>query len=51
MNDKEVSPAIHYFKERLGIPYSYQVVSEEGIDVLKNGVRVISASRFLSAFV
>lgn len=51
MNSKDVSPAIHYFRERLEIPYSYQVVSEEEVDLLKNGVRVISASRFLSAFV
>lgn len=46
-----VSPALYYFKEKLKIPYLYQVVKTPGVDRLIDGVRVISASRFLSALV
>jgi len=46
-----VSPALYYFKERLKIPYLFQVVKTPGVDRLINGVRVISACRFLSALV
>ena len=43
--DKEVSPAIYYFKERTNIPKYYQV--HRGTkDYEKNGVRVLPAQRF-----
>lgn len=48
LNDKKPSPNIIYFKERLKIPFNYQVIREENTDILKDGVRVISSSKFLS---
>ncbi len=50
---QNISTALKYFKRRLNIPYGYQVVREEDIDFLsfKEDIRVISASKFLSALV
>ncbi|MCK4505507.1 MAG: DUF4143 domain-containing protein, partial [Candidatus Aegiribacteria sp.] len=44
---------IKYFSDRLGVAKKYMVVREHGIDYLEHnsGVRVMSASRFLNAFV
>ncbi len=47
-NDINVSKSLIYFKERLKIPYSYQVVKKSNIDKLMNDVRVISADKFLA---
>lgn len=51
LNNKTPSSNILYFKERLKIPYNYQVVKEENIDIMKDGIRIISASKFLSGLV
>jgi predicted AAA+ superfamily ATPase len=51
LNDTAVSPNSLYFKQRLNIPFVYQVINKDGVDVLKNDVRVISAGKFLSALV
>ncbi|UCH94188.1 MAG: ATP-binding protein [Candidatus Aminicenantes bacterium] len=51
LSDTNASPSLYYFKERLNIPYLFQVVKTPGVDRLINGVRVISASRFLPALV
>ena len=40
-----------YFGERLKIPFLYQVVLKSGIDYFKNGVRIISADKFLTALI
>lgn len=48
MSDKTPSPNITYFKERLKIPFNYQVIKEDNIDIIKDGIRVISAGKFLS---
>jgi len=37
--------------EHLNIPYTYQVVFDEGVDFEKDGVRVISASKFLTGVI
>jgi predicted AAA+ superfamily ATPase len=50
-NETIPSPSIFYFKERLKIPYTYQVVRKQNIDIFKNGVRVISADRFLASLI
>ena len=47
--DRTIATPLYYFKEKLKIPYVYQVISLPGIDTLKNGVRLVSAGRFLSA--
>jgi predicted AAA+ superfamily ATPase len=49
----ETTPSnnLTYFKDRLNIPFNFQVVKQEGIDILKNGIRIMSASKFLSGIV
>jgi uncharacterized protein len=46
---REIPVSLKYFDARLKIPFSYEAVREEGIDFMKDGIRVISASKFLSA--
>lgn len=48
---REIAPSLKYFSVKLKIPFAYEVVKEEGIDFLKDNIRVISASKFLSGFV
>ena len=50
-NDINPSPHLYYFTEKLKIPYSYQVVKRGGIDSFINGVRIVSADRFLAGLV
>ena len=49
--DKNVSKNILYFKEKLNIPYNYQVVNIDNTDFIKSGIRVISISKFLTALI
>lgn len=42
---------LKYFGAKLKIPFLYEVVREEGADFLKDGIRVISASKFLTGLV
>ncbi len=51
LNDTSPSPHLFYFRERLSIPYVYQVIKKSGIDKLENGARIISADKFLSALI
>ncbi len=51
MSDKTPSPNITYFKERLKIPFNYQVIKEDNIEIVKDDIRVISAGKFLSGLV
>jgi predicted AAA+ superfamily ATPase len=51
LSDTKVSPSLYYFKERLNVPYLFQVVKTPGVDRLSSDIRVISASRFLPALV
>lgn len=46
-----ISPHLAYFWEKLGKPPAYQLVFEEGIDSDHGGIRMMSASRFLSGLV
>jgi len=50
-NDTDISPSLRYFREKLHIPFSYQVVKKSGIDRLTKGIRVVSADRFLSGLI
>jgi hypothetical protein len=51
INDINPSPHLHYFMEKLKIPYSYQIVKQIGIDSFINGVRIVSADRFLAGLI
>jgi predicted AAA+ superfamily ATPase len=50
-NSREISPSLRYFKEKLKIPFSYEVVKESGVDRISDNIRLISASKFLSALI
>lgn len=50
-SSKNISKSLGYFRERLGIPFSYQVVNEGKIDFIKDSIRVISADKFFTALV
>jgi len=47
--DAALSPSLGYFRDRLSIPYVYQVVKKENIDLLEKGGRILSAAKFLAA--
>jgi predicted AAA+ superfamily ATPase len=47
MNDTNVSSSLYYFKEKLQIPFCYQVIKKTNVDSLIKNVRVVSADRFL----
>ncbi len=47
----EIPASMIYFKEKLGIPFTYEVIKEDNADFLKDNIRVISASKFLTAFI
>jgi hypothetical protein len=38
-------------KEKLNIPYCYQIVKKSGVDRLINGIRFVSADRFLCGLI
>ncbi len=48
LKDTALSPHLVYFKERLSIPYVYQVVRGGNADRLEQGARIIPAGKFLS---
>jgi hypothetical protein len=51
LSETRVDPAVVLFKERLGVPWAYQVTLEGGRDFVQDGVRVVPASRFLGGLV
>jgi predicted AAA+ superfamily ATPase len=51
MRKTDVNKAIFYFKDRLKIPFLYQVVKEPGINLYSKGVHVVSADLFLSCLI
>ena len=48
---RDIPSALKYFSGKLRIPFSYLIVGEEGIDLLKDNLRIISASKFLTGLV
>jgi len=48
LSDTTPSNNLFYFKDRLKIPFNYQVVKQLGVDIVKDDTRIISASKFLS---
>ncbi len=51
INDVNVSPHLFYFRDKLKIPFAYQVVKQMGVDRFTNGVRIVSANNFLAGLV
>jgi len=40
-----------YFRDRLSIPFCYQLVRKPGVDKSAAGVRIVSANKFLAALI
>jgi hypothetical protein len=51
ISDTSVSPHLHYYRKKLNIPYCYQVVKKSGVDRFINGIRIVSADRFLCGLI
>jgi len=51
LGETDVSPALRYFREKLTIPFCYQVVQKSGVDSWIQGIRVVSADKFLAALI
>ena len=49
--ERELSPNLLYFRDRLSIPYIYQVIKKDKVDLLEKGGRVVSAGRFLAGLI
>jgi predicted AAA+ superfamily ATPase len=48
---KGIPPPLRYFSEKLKIPFTYEVVDQEDVDLMKDKVRIMSVHKFLSALV
>ncbi len=46
-----ISPHLRYFKEKLNAKHAYQLVFEDDVDEDHNGIRMMSAAKFLSGLV
>ena len=46
-----IDPSLTYFRDRLRIPFAYQVVLEGTRDFVEDGVRCLPAAQFLGALV
>jgi len=51
LSDTIPSPALRYFGDRYKIPYLYQICKKENVDLLRDGIRIISADRLLAALI
>ncbi len=51
LRETRVDQALAHFRERLAIPWTFQVVLEGTRDFVEDGVRVLPAGRFLAALV
>ena len=49
LSEWRVDPSLAYYRERLRVPFSYQVVLEGDRDFEEDGIRVVPAARFLAA--
>jgi hypothetical protein len=48
---EQLASNLLYFRDRLAIPFSYQLVKKQGVDKISSGVRILSADKFLAALV
>ena len=51
VRETRISPALAFFRERLDLPFCYQVVLEGQRDFVQDGIRCLPADRFLGALV
>ena len=50
-SDSAISKNLYYFKEKLSIPFNYQIVKKCRNERLKNGIRVMPADKFLAGLI
>ncbi len=50
-SNPSITSPVKYFKEKLNIPFSFIVTKEEQPEYIKHGIKVISASKFLSGLI
>lgn len=50
-HDQALSDHLDYFQDRLSIPYAFQVIRTPDVDIVRRGIRLISADRFLAALI
>ncbi|MCX7648776.1 MAG: DUF4143 domain-containing protein, partial [Elusimicrobiales bacterium] len=48
LNETDVSKNLIYYKEKLKIPFNYQVIKKSGVDIYQNDIRIISADKFFT---
>lgn len=51
LSQTSIDPALIYFKERLKVPWVYQIVLNSQRDFMKDGVHCLPADRFLASLV
>ena len=49
--DTAISKNLYYFRDKLSIPYNYQIEKNCTNERIKNGVRVMPADKFLTALI
>jgi predicted AAA+ superfamily ATPase len=49
LQDEDPSPSLSYFKDRLNIPFTYQITYQGTKDYVTNGIRVLPAAKFLGS--
>ncbi|MBN2492299.1 MAG: ATP-binding protein [Planctomycetes bacterium] len=49
LGEEKIDPALRYYRERLGIPWAYQVVLDGQRDFERDGIRCLPAHRFFAA--
>lgn len=51
LNEENIAPTLRYFKAKLNIPFAYQVIKKNNVDRFKEGIRVVSADKFMLGLV
>lgn len=51
LNETKISKNLNYFRERLNIPFVYQVIRKNNVDIMKDNIRIISADKFLNSLI
>ncbi|PYV13467.1 MAG: hypothetical protein DMG07_14415 [Acidobacteria bacterium] len=51
ISETDVDPSLRYFRQRLKIPWAYQVVLESTRDFVEDGIRCLPAADFLAALI
>lgn len=51
LSEDSIAPSLLLFRDKLKVPFAYQVLRKSGVHIFSNDVRVISADRFLGGLV